>query len=72
MVHYYYGVDGFYKPGSATIPFIKLRYAYPLTERWTINAFVHYEQLPGSIANSPVISQDHVTTFLPALFSRFL
>lgn len=63
VVHYYYGVDGFYEPGSATIPFIKLRYAYPLTERWTINAFVHYEQLPGSIANSPVISQDHVTTF---------
>ncbi len=63
IVRYYYGVDGLYQPGPATIPFVKLRYAYPLADRWTANAFVHYEKLPGSIANSPVISQDHVTTF---------
>jgi outer membrane protein len=63
VVRYYYGVDGLYQPGSATIPFVKLRYAYPLADRWTVNAFVHYEQLPDSIANSPIIAKDHVTTF---------
>ncbi len=63
VVRYYYGVNGLYQPGSATIPFVKLRYAYPLADRWTANAFIHYEKLPGSIANSPVISEDHVTTF---------
>jgi outer membrane protein len=63
VVRYYYGVDGLYEPGPATIPFVKLRYAYPLADRWTLNAFVHYEQLPGSIANSPIIAEDHVTTF---------
>lgn len=70
VVRYYYGVDGLYEPGSATIPFVKLRYAYPLTERWTANAFVHYEQLPGSIANSPVISENHVTTFFAGVIFR--
>jgi outer membrane protein len=62
VVRYYYGVDELYEPGSAFSPFIKLRYAFPISNRWTANAFAHYEHLSGSIANSPVVSQNHVTT----------
>lgn len=62
VVRYYYGVDELYEPGSAFSPFFKLRYARPLSDRWSVNAFAHYEHLPGSIANSPVISENHVTT----------
>jgi outer membrane protein len=62
VVQYYYGVDELYEPGSAFSPFIKLRYSRPLSERWTFNAFAHYERLPGSIANSPIVSANHVAT----------
>jgi MipA family protein len=62
IVRYYYGVDGLYEPGSAFNPFVKLRYSHPLSERWTLNAFAHYEQLANSIADSPIITEDHVTT----------
>jgi MipA family protein len=62
LIRYYYGVDTLYEPDSALSPFIKLRYAQPLTDRWALNAFVHYEHLPGAIADSPVVSENHVTT----------
>jgi len=62
IVRYYYGVDGLYEPGSAFNPFVKLRYSHPLSERWTLNAFAHYEQLANAIADSPIITEDHVTT----------
>jgi outer membrane protein len=63
VVRYYYGVDRLYAPGSAFSPFVKVRYARPLSERWTFNAFAHYEFLANSIADSPIVSQNHVTTF---------
>lgn len=62
LVRYYYGVDQLYEPGSAFNPFVKLQYSLPLTDRWTITAFGHYERLAGSIARSPVVVEDHVTT----------
>lgn len=62
IVRYYYGIDGLYQPGAAMNPFVKLRYSRPLTERWTINAFAHYERLGGAISNSPIVTEDHVTT----------
>lgn len=62
IVRYYYGIDGLYQPGSALNPFVKLRYSRPLTERWTINAFAHYERLGGGISHSPIVTEDHVTT----------
>jgi outer membrane protein len=62
VVRYYYGVDELYEPGSAFSPFFKLRYALPLSDRWTINAFAHYEHLAGSISNSPIVTENHVTT----------
>jgi outer membrane protein len=69
VVRYYYGVDTLYEPGSAFSPFIKLHYSRPLSERWTINAFAHYESLSHSIANSPTVSENHVTTvFAGAVF----
>jgi outer membrane protein len=69
VVRYYYGVDALYEPGSAFSPFVKLRYARPLSERWTFNAFAHYEFLSNSIAGSPIVSQNHVTTlFAGAVF----
>ena len=69
LVRYYYGIDQVYEPGSALSPFVKLRYSRPLSDRWTLNAFAHYEHLAGAIANSPVVSEDHVTTvFAGAVF----
>jgi MipA family protein len=62
IVHYYYGVDGFYEPGSALSPFLKLGYTRALSDRWSINAFVHYERLGSAIADSPIVSDKGVTT----------
>ena len=61
-VDYYYGVEGFYKPDGALSPFIKLSYALPLSERWTFNAFVHYEYLGDPIADSPIVTSREVVT----------
>ena len=70
VVRYYYGVDQLYEPGSALSPFVKLRYSLPLSDRWTLNAFAHYEHLAGSIANSPIVSEDHVTTAFAGVVFR--
>jgi MipA family protein len=69
-VRYYYGVDTLYEPGSAFNPFIKLQYALPLTDRWMVNAFAHYERLASSIADSPVVAEDHVTTAFAGVVFR--
>ncbi len=61
-VDYYYGVKDFYRPDSALSPFIKLSYALPLSERWTFNAFVHYEYLDDSIVDSPIVTDREVVT----------
>jgi MipA family protein len=70
VVHYYYGVDDLYEPGSAFNPFFKLRYALPLSDRWTLNAFAHYEQLSSSISNSPIVTENHVTTMFAGVVFR--
>ena len=70
IVRYYYGIDGLYHPGSALNPFVKLRYSHTLSERWTINAFAHYERLGGAISNSPIITEDHVTTVFAGVAFR--
>ncbi len=70
VVHYYYGVDELYEAGSAFNPFVKLRYALPLSERWTLNAFAHYEHLDNSISNSPIVTENHVTTFFAGVVFR--
>jgi MipA family protein len=69
-VRYYYGVAALYEPGSAFNPFIKLQYALPLSDRWAINAFAHYERLASSIADSPVVAEDHVTTAFAGVVFR--
>jgi MipA family protein len=61
-VDYYYGVPNFYRPDAAFNPFIKLSYALPLSERWTLTAFVHYEYLDATIADSPIVSDHEVIT----------
>lgn len=69
VVRYYYGVDQVYEPGSSISPFVKLSFARPVSDRWTLNAFANYEHLAGAIANSPVVSGNHVTTvFAGAVF----
>ena len=62
IVRYYYGIDGLYQPGSAFNPFVKLRYSRPISDRWMINAFAHYEHLAGAISDSPIVNENHVTT----------
>jgi outer membrane protein len=63
LVRYYYGIDAFYEPGSALNPFIKLGYTRALSDRWSINAFVHYERLGDAVADSPLVAERDVTTF---------
>jgi outer membrane protein len=61
-VDYYYGVQDLYNPDSALSPFIKLSYALPLSERWTLVAFLHYEYLDSSIVDSPIVTDHEVIT----------
>lgn len=61
-VDYYYGVQDLYNPDSALSPFIKLSYALPLSERWTLIAFVHYEYLDSTIVDSPIVTDREVVT----------
>jgi outer membrane protein len=61
-VRYYYGVEGFYRPAAALNPFVKLAYSRVLSERWTLNAFVHYEYLSDEIGDSPLVSDPSVVT----------
>jgi outer membrane protein len=72
LVDYYYGIDRFYEPSAALSPFIKLGFSRPLGERWSINAFVHYEYLDDAIAESPIVVEDSVTSaFVGVVFKVF-
>ena len=72
LVRYYYGIPGFYEPGAALNPFVKLGYSHALSDRWSLNAFVHYEYLDGTIAASPIVA-DHavLTVFAGVVFKVF-
>lgn len=70
VVRYYYGVENLYVPDSALSPFIKLRYSRELSDRWAFNAFAHYERLSSSISESPLVSEDHVTTAFAGVVFR--
>lgn len=61
-VDYYYGVRQLYSAGAAFSPFIKLSYRIPVSERWTFNAFTHFEHLGDAIADSPIVSDRSVVT----------
>jgi MipA family protein len=61
-VDYYYGVKDLYRPDGALNPFVKLSYSLPLSERWTLTAFVHYEYLDDTIVDSPIVSDREVVT----------
>jgi len=71
-VDYYYGVDGYYSPGAAFNPFIKLGYARALSDRWSINAFAHYEYLDDAIASSPIVTDHAVTTVFAGVIFKVL
>jgi len=72
LVDYYYGVDQFYRAGHALNPFVKLGFSRPLSERWSLNAFVHYEHLGDAIADSPIVVDGSVTTaFVGVIFKVF-
>jgi MipA family protein len=61
-VDYYYGVPDVYRPYDALSPFVRLSYALPLSERWTLTAFVHYEYLDDTIVDSPIVTDREVVT----------
>ena len=61
-VDYYYGVKDLYRPDGALSPFVKLSYSLPLSPRWTLIAFAHYEYLADSIVDSPIVSDREVVT----------
>jgi len=62
LVRYYYELENVYEPGAAFNPFLKVAYDLPLSERWALSAFVHYEHLADAVADSPLISEPQVTT----------
>lgn len=70
LVRYYYGVEKLYEPGSALNPFIKAHYTLTLSERWTFDTFAQYEDLGSGIAESPLVADNHVTTFFAGLVFR--
>jgi outer membrane protein len=70
VVRYYYGVRQLYEPGSAVNPFVRLRYSRTLSDRWSVNAFAHYERLADAIARSPVVTDDHVATLFAGVVFR--
>jgi len=71
-VDYFYGVKGLYRPGAALNPFVKLSYSLPLSERWTLTAFVHYEFLDDTIVDSPIVSGREVVTAFAGLNFKVL
>jgi outer membrane protein len=72
LVRYYYGVEGLYEPGSALNPFVKLGYTRALSDRWSLNAFVHYERLGDAVAESPLIAERGVTTIFAGATFKLL
>ena len=70
VVNYYYGDEAIYQGDSSLSPFIKVSYSRPLGTKWKLLAFIHYEQLGSSIANSPIVAMDHVNSgFVGALYA---
>ena len=61
-VDYYYGVPDLYRADGALNPFVKLSYSLPLSARWTLTAFVHYEYLDDTIVDSPIVADREVVT----------
>ncbi|HEV2440976.1 MAG TPA: MipA/OmpV family protein, partial [Steroidobacteraceae bacterium] len=62
IVRYYYGVPGVYEGGAALNPFVKLGYSRPLSSKWRLTAFVHYEHLGSAITGSPIVNARNVLT----------
>ena len=71
-VNYFYGVQGLYRADAALNPFVKLSYALPLSQRWTLTAFVHYEFLDDTIVDSPIVSGREVVTAFAGLNFKVL
>lgn len=72
VVRYYYGLEDIYEPGAALSPFVKLSYWRPMTERWSFNAFAHYEYFGEAIADSPMVVDDgSLTAFAGFVFKVF-
>jgi len=62
IVNYYYGAPGVYEGGWALNSFVKLGYSRPLSSKWRLTAFVHYERLGNAIADSPIVNAHYVVT----------
>ena len=71
-VDYFYGVQNLYRAGAALNPFVKLSYSLPLSQRWTLTAFVHYEFLDDTIVDSPLVSGREVVTAFAGLNFKVL
>jgi outer membrane protein len=72
VVRYYYGVKDLYEPGSAVNPFLKLGYSLPLSDRWALTAFAHYEFLDDAVGDSPIVEERHVATVFAGVVFKLL
>lgn len=62
IVNYYYGAPNIYEGGSAVDPFMKLSYTRQLSRKWRLTLLAQYEWLGKAIADSPIVTEDHVAT----------
>lgn len=67
---YYYGAPDIFELDSSISPFVKLGYHQNINARWSILAFVHYQQFGDEMMESPIIKDDNIiTSFLGGIYS---
>ncbi len=60
-----------YNVGSAWNPFARLSSSYRLNEQWSVVAVFQYERLDDTIADSPIVEDNHVTTGYLGIYYEF-
>lgn len=76
---YYYGVRPNeavaelieYKAGSGLNASLKLSARYYFSERWTLSLVADYERLNNSASDSPLLKDDHITSYFAGIHYAF-
>lgn len=65
LLNYYYGVsdEGGYLPGKGVSQFFRADWRYPISKKWTLRAVLSYKQLDDVVQDSPLVVDDHSTTY---------
>lgn len=80
MADYYYGIRPFevargapasYHVSSALVPEVGIDLLLPLDRRWAMFGLLRHQRLPGTIANSPLVSGSSASTLLVGVTYAF-